>query len=273
MLFFLSVPHRRQTSSWWLEGSPAYISAHTSTVCSGLPVCGLTLQCVDLEIGEAKVGRLFSWITASSLSLSPFPPSPAALSVTLSSNTIWQAFNTATSTAKLKYLITIHQYNSNITGRLKDNTSVTTSFIFSPCSLYPCFTGRGDCKAPSQTDKRKDNHFSFFVLFLRSSEDYLFSSPVIFFLKVPTKMKPIKKNNISLLHFKYFRETRRRIIEVKIFIGCKLCPRWHFGAMAIMNENVMPSSYLCCLFIFDKYIQLQHSHTYTLCCCKCMKYT
>ncbi len=30
------------------------ISGHTNTVCSGLPVCGLTLQCVDLEIGKLK---------------------------------------------------------------------------------------------------------------------------------------------------------------------------------------------------------------------------
>lgn len=139
LLFSLCVPCRRHgrchTSSWWLEGSPAYIWACRAAVCRRLPVCGLTLQCVDLEIVKLKSAGF----PARSLAL--FPASPTALSVTLSSNTRWQAFSTPTSSAKLKYLITIQRYNSNITGRLKDNTSVTTSFIF-PCSLYPCFTGR-----------------------------------------------------------------------------------------------------------------------------------
>jgi len=47
---------------------------------------------------------------------------------------------------KLKYLITIHQYNSNIMGRLKDNTSVTMSFTPPPRSLYPCFTAKPQIK-------------------------------------------------------------------------------------------------------------------------------
>lgn len=145
------------------------ISAHTNTVCSGLPVCGLTLQCVDLEIGKLKSPG-FSVGSGLSLCLSV---SPLLLFLFFPALCLSQCCpipdgRRSTGRAKLKYLITIHQYNSNIMGRLKDNSSVTISFISPPlCYLYPCFTERGDSKALSQTDKRNYNHF------LPSSELFL----------------------------------------------------------------------------------------------------
>lgn len=82
-----------------LQGS----AAHIWPVCSGLPVCGLTFQCADFR--------------------------GLPVSVTPSSRTRWRALGAATSAAKLKYLITIQQYNWNMRGGLKDKTSVTTCFI------------------------------------------------------------------------------------------------------------------------------------------------
>lgn len=51
-LFSLDASRPTLCAGDWTDLQP--ISAHTNSVCSGLPVCGLTLQCVDLEIGKLK---------------------------------------------------------------------------------------------------------------------------------------------------------------------------------------------------------------------------
>lgn len=81
-------------------------------VCCELPVCGHTSQCVDLKI----------------------PPTHT--------HTVRQQ-----NSAELKYLITIHRYNSNLTGRLKANTSVTTSFILPVFAVIPVLEGEQSAKS------------------------------------------------------------------------------------------------------------------------------
>lgn len=50
------------------------ISGHTNTVCSGASCLWTYITMCRFRDWETKVGRLFSWITASSLSDSPPPP-------------------------------------------------------------------------------------------------------------------------------------------------------------------------------------------------------
>jgi hypothetical protein len=63
--------------------------------------------------------------------------------------------------AKLKYLITIHQYNSNMIPGLRDNASVTVSFIFSMYSLSMSYWERRP-QSLHQTDKTNRSCFVVF---------------------------------------------------------------------------------------------------------------
>lgn len=59
------------------------ISGHTNTVCSGASCLWTYITMCRFRDWETKVGRLFSWITASSLSDSPLHPSTHLLHLLL----------------------------------------------------------------------------------------------------------------------------------------------------------------------------------------------
>lgn len=150
-------------------------------------------------------------------------------------------------------------------GRLKDNTSVTISFIFFSVPFILVLLGEETAKLFLKQIKEKITLFSPPQSSSSDPVGIITPSHPSANKKNKTNRKIEKKGHNFVLFYSTFKKNKhKKIIWMQIFIVCKSCLSWHFKAMTIMNENFMPNSYLCCLFIFDKCIQLQYCHTYTL---------
>lgn len=150
-------------------------------------------------------------------------------------------------------------------GRLKDNTSVTISFIFSSVPFILVLLGEETAKLFLKQIKEKITFFSPPQSSSSAPVGIITPSRPCANKKNKTNRKIEKRDTTVYFFIPHLRTiSTKNFFRVQIFIVCKSYLSWHFKATTIMNENFMPNSYLCCLFIFDKCIQLQYCHTYTL---------
>lgn len=129
---FFSLIHRINTTDAGCQALFSAVGLAFGVYC-GFWLRGLTSQCADLEILKEVVGL--------AAGEQRHPPHPLSVQTHTHTHTVTHSASVNPSTqtrwlmprlslTKLKYLITIHRYNSNIVPWLKANATVTVSFIF-----------------------------------------------------------------------------------------------------------------------------------------------